>query len=149
MAQFQDLNGTEWALRITVGSVADVKRETGINLAIASKDTSWVEGIFGADGKIAQVLWVLCEKQAKERTLGPEDFAHLLDGETLDRAGGALAESIADFFPRSKVAQALKRKFGQMLEESDRKAVAAIEGLSTDSPKPTAAPGSAPSIPES
>ena len=149
MAKFVDMNGQEWALRLTVGSVADVKRETGVNLAIASKDASWVEAVFGGDGKLAEVLWTLCAAQAKERGITPEQFAHLLDGQTLDRAGAALAEGVADFFPRSAVAQAMKRGLAATFAEADRRAVAEIERLlpSTGSPSPTSAPASSGATP--
>lgn len=150
MARFTDLTGQEWTLRLTVGSVADVKKETGVNLAIASKDASWVEAVFGTDGKLAEILWTLCEGQAKERNISPEAFAHLLDGETLDKAGAALGDAVASFFPRSAVAQAMKRGLAATFAEADRRAVEAIERtlLSTASNSPTNAPASSAAIPE-
>jgi hypothetical protein len=147
---FKDYTGQEWALRLTTGSVADVKAETGINLALASRETAWVEAVFGADGKLASILWVLCEAQAKERGLTPEQFAHLLDGETLSAAGDALGEAIALFTPRSAVAQAMRRGLAATFAATDKRLVAEIEKLiaSTGSPSPTSAPASSASTPE-
>lgn len=143
MAAFKDTAGNEWRLVLTVGSVADVLRDTGVNLALTAKGATWVEAIFGADGKLASVLWVLCERQAKERGVEPDAFPYLLDGGTLEAAGMALADAVADFFPRSRIAKALRVKLAQAMTEADDRAVAAL----TDSPSPTNSPESAESIP--
>jgi hypothetical protein len=130
MAKFTDYTGQEWTLRLTVYMVAQIRSETGINLALVSKDRGWVNQIFGDerdDGKLASILFLLCEQQCQQAKLSPEQFAQQLDGPTLEAAGQALVEAIADFFPSSSVAQALKKSLGQVRKAAEEKAVAAIE----------------------
>lgn len=148
-SRFTDETGREWKLRLTVGAVADVKRETGVNLALTAKDNDWVELLFGEDrGRFVSVLWVLCDEQATAINVGPEDFAHLFDAATLEAAGVALANAIVDFFPRSRIAAAIRERLPALLEEADRKAVEAIKkATSTPSVSPTSVPESAGSTP--
>lgn len=146
MARFKDRTGFEWDIVLTVGSVADVKRETGINLALASKDVAWVQAIYSDPEKFGQVLWTLLAPDAGATT--PEEFARRFDGATLNRAGNALGEAVADFFPRSRVAKALRENLARLMDEADEKVVKGLESVKlTDSPSPTNSPGSAGSIP--
>lgn len=145
MATFTDTGGTAWKLVLTVGSVADVKRDTGVNLALTAKDAGWVEAIFGTEGKLAEILWVLCADQAAAVGVTPERFPHRLDGLTLEAAGDALAEAIADFFPRSRIAKALRGNLSRALKTAEDKAIEAL--AATGSPSPTSAPASPASIP--
>jgi hypothetical protein len=148
MATFKDKTGFDWDLELTTGRIQKVKSETGVNLALASKEMSWLDAVYSDNEKLAAILYSICEKQAKAAGVEPEEFADRLTGPVLGAAGEALAVSVCDFFPRSKVAQALKTKLAQVMREADAKAVAAIESPpSTDSPKPTGAPASAASIP--
>lgn len=145
---FVDRDGWQWKLILTVGNVADVKRETGVNLAIASQDMKWVELLFGDPAKLVSVLWVLCEEQAKANKLEPEAFAHVFDGATLEAAGNALAFAIADFFPRSRIASAIREGFETVLREAENRGIEAINrSLSTALNSPTNSPESAESIP--
>lgn len=148
MAKFTDHTGAEWGLRLTVGSVADVKRETGVNLALVSKDTSWVDAIFGDPAKLVEILYVLCGDQCKAAGVSPEEFGHRFDGPTLEAAGDSLAQAIADFFPRSAVARAVGAGLTKLLTAMDAKAVAEIERrISTACSSPSSAPESPGSIP--
>ncbi len=156
MAKFTDHTGFDWHLRLTVGDVSDVKRETRVNLGLAAKDAAWVEAVFSDPAKLVEILYVLCEPQCKAAGLSPEDFARRFDGATLEAAGQALAEAVADFFPRSAVAQALRRNLAKVMAAADAKAVAEIErtaekltsAKSTASPSPTNSPASAESTPD-
>jgi hypothetical protein len=146
-AVFKDFIAQEWMLRLTVGDVADVARETGVNLALAGKDADWVELLFGQPERLVSVLWCLCETQAKGLGLSPEDFARRFDGATLEAAGNALAEAISGFFPRSRIATAIREGLPKVMAAADLKAVREIDriiaDLSMDSNSPTSAPASA------
>jgi hypothetical protein len=148
VSKFTDHTGGSWELRLTVGSVSDVKRETGVNLALVSKDTSWVDAIFGDPAKLVEMLHVLCEPQCKAADVTPELFAHRFDGATLEAAGIALADAIADFFPRSAVAAAVKKGLTRLMQTMDARATAAIEQhISTACDSLTSAPASSDSTP--
>lgn len=126
-SSFKDPDGIEWKLRLTVGAVTDVKAATGVDIGTVTKsDAAWVQFLFGDSEKLVALLWVLCEKQASERGVTPEAFARLFDGTTLEAAGSALAGAIADFFPRSRVAAAIRQSLGRILEAADEKGIAEI-----------------------
>lgn len=148
MGRFKDPDGREWSLRLTVGDVSDVKRETGVNLALVSKDRAWVDVLFGDPEKLVAMLWVLCEPQAKKYDLTPEAFAHLFDGPTLGAAGRAMAEALAFFFPMSKIGAALKDGMEKILAVWETQAVAEIgRAASTACDSLTSAPASSASTP--
>jgi hypothetical protein len=147
MAKFTDNNGKQWQLLITVGSLAKVKADAGVNLSIVSKDTSWLEAIYGDPAKLGEILWSLCERQAEAAGVTPEQFVDGLTGEVLGAAGDALVASVCDFFPRSAVAKAIKEKLPAILAQADAKAITAIRTISTDSPPPSTAPASSESTP--
>jgi len=145
---FRDHTGQDWHLRLTYGLACDVKRETGVNLTLVSQDTGWVEILFGEPGRLVGVLWVLCAEQAGRLNVTAEQFGHRFDGPTLEAAGEALAGAIADFFPRSRIARAIREGLPKVLAEADRKAVEAIDRhVSTASNSAGTAPESSGSIP--
>lgn len=132
MSSFKDNTGREWKLRLTVGVVTDVKRETGVDLGkVTQADTAWITFLFGDPGRLVAVLWVLCEKQATAVGVTPEDFGHLFDGTTLEAAGEAFAGAIADFFPRSRIAKAIRESLGKILAATDEKAVAELTAMTS------------------
>ena len=146
--RFTDHTGQEWTLHLTYGAAMAVQRETKINLAVTSRSAEWVELLFGDPGQLVGVLWVLCEDQAKTLGISPEQFGHRFDGPTLEAAGVALANAIASFFPRSRIAEAIRTGLPKVLEEADRKAVEKInESLTTVSNSVASSPASAESIP--
>lgn len=126
-SEFTDCEKRTWKLSLTMGSVNAVKRETGVNLALASKTADWVDVLFGDPERIVSVLWVLCEPQAKEAGVDAESFGYGFDGPTLEAAGMALAAAIADFFPRSRIAQAIREGLPKVMDAADQRAVEAIQ----------------------
>lgn len=150
MASFRDGAGREWRLRLTAGSVADVRRDTGVNLALTSKSADWLDVIFPADeevpgARLAAVLWALCEGQARSLGVSPEQFAAELDGETLSAAGDALGEAVVDFFPRSRIAQALRGRWRATVTAAEDEVIRRLN--STASPSATSSPGSSGATP--
>lgn len=118
---FTDLNGDEWKLRLTVGTLADLRRDAGLDLSRALRSAdALAEVLFGDPENLAKALWVLCETQARERNLSPEDFAHRFDGPTIERATEALLAAVADFFPRTRVGQELRENQKKLLEAMDK-----------------------------
>ena len=53
---------------------------------------------------LVDLLFVLCEKQVKERNMSTEDFANVFSGEVIENAVNALLYEIIDFFPETKKA---------------------------------------------
>lgn len=144
--RFTDHTGQEWKLHLTYGAAMDVQRETQVNLALTSKDSNWADLLFGDNGRLVSVLWVLCEEQAKELGVTPEKFGYRFDGPTLEAAGNALAHAIAGFFPRSKIAEAIGVGLPKLMAEADRKA---IEQINRNISTACDSAGSSPELPES
>jgi hypothetical protein len=71
------------------------------------------------------VLWLLVGGQAPEG-YGPEQFARGFDGATIGTATESLLQSVADFFPRLAISQALKESYQALLERMDEVVVAQI-----------------------
>lgn len=147
MSKFVDGKGTEWKLSLDVGLIQEVKDETGVDLSIVSKDSSWITALFADAGKLVSILHLVCQDQIKELGLSPRDFARRFTGEVLEAAGDALVGSIADFFPRSRTAKALRENLPKLLAKAEdqmiRKIEEAVNKPLPDSPSPTTSPASA------
>ena len=145
-ASFTDPDGREWKLRLTVGAVEEVKRETGVELG-DENDSKWLELLFGRRSTLVEVLAVLCEKQMKESSVTPEDFGHLFDGATISAAGDALAAAVADFFPRARISKALRENLEKILAAGEDKAIEDLETRLASLQSAIASPDSPESIP--
>jgi hypothetical protein len=130
MATFRDADNREWKLRLTVGLLGDVKRDADVDLGAAIKTPQSMAEILYADpANLVRVLWVMVEKQAREAGVTPEEFGHAFDGEAIERAGEALLEAVADFFPRSAIARKIRSELPKLLEAADREMIAKLEAV--------------------
>lgn len=147
MAQFTDASGGEWVVRLTVGALADVREQAGVDLGQAIRsEGSLADLIFGDPAMLVRALWVLVESQAKAAGVDPVAFAHRFDGPTLERATEALLAAVADFFPRSKVGMMLRQNLTQAMSRLDD---AIIQKLSsTSSGSAGTSPASSGSMPD-
>lgn len=143
-SEFTDCEGRTWKLRLTHGLAVEIKKATGVELG-DEKNGEWVALLFGERGTLVSVLWCLCEKQAAEKGLTPEGFAYGFDGATLEAAGNALGVCVADFFPRSRISQALRSRWAEILQAGEEKAITAI--MSAQLLGATNSPESSESIP--
>lgn len=128
MARFAVSGGREFTVRITVGKLAEVREETGIDLGKAlASEGALADLMFGDPGRLVSVLYALCDDAAN---VTPEDFAHYFDGPTLERGTEALLTAVADFFPRSKVGKAIREDLAAVLAAMDDAAIAALRSFS-------------------
>ena len=97
---FKDCEGREWSLKVTVRSIQAVRAARDLDLA--SFDEGTMDRLATDPVLLVDVLWLLCEKQARERGVGEEQFAEAMFGDTIERAVDAMVESIAAFFPERK-----------------------------------------------
>lgn len=127
MARFKDAQGREWMLSLTVGDQLEIQRQTGVNVGAAFKSVDALsEMIFSDPATLVKTLWVLCEKQAKQASVEPEQFGYGFDGVTIEAATEALLEAIADFTPRSAIGEAIRANLKTVLMQSDRMAIEAM-----------------------
>ncbi len=94
--EFDDVRGRTWRLTLTINKIRQIKATNGCDFGKIADGELLME--LGADPeKFAQILWILCETQAKAINVAPEDFAELLDGETIDAAAEALIAAVISF----------------------------------------------------
>lgn len=140
VATYADRHGREWAISLTVGDFPRLKA-AGVDLGAVLRDGQALADLLFCDPeRLGRAVWTLCETQAARAGVTPEQFADGLDGPALERLGEAMGEAIADFFPRSKVAAAIKGNVKASLEAADRAMVAALTSKLTagGSPAPSA-----------
>lgn len=133
---FTDWKGQEWEISITVGTIRKVRTKLSIDLANAFE--------FDASGKatndvlmqiaedpvlLIDVLYCICEEQAKARNISDVAFGELFStGEMIEDATNALLQGLLRFLPPSKrlamekILQIANRNMTKMQEES-RKAL--------------------------
>jgi hypothetical protein len=135
MATFTDRNNKSWSLNLTVGHLAPLKETYGLDLNKAVRSQEDFASLFDlAPQDLVGILYHVCEEAIEKAGLSPEDWAHLFDGETIERATTALAEAVLSFFPRQKIAQAMTGNLRKALEKMDRQAVKQIEKMGNQEP---------------
>jgi hypothetical protein len=132
VARFVDCKGYEYDLRLTVGKLAVVREETGVDLGKAlASEGALADLMFGDPARLASVLYAVAEPVGPQIAApDPVDFAHGLDGPALERGTEALLAAVADFFPRSKVGKAIREDLAAVLAAVDDAAIAALRSPS-------------------
>lgn len=111
MQQFKDVNGDAWTIELNIGTARKIRSrmrqvET-LNeidfLDYASLLFSLNDVFFAAD-----LLFVVCEEEAKERGIDSEEFGTRLKGKVLFDAVAAFTAEYLDFFPDPATAQKMK-----------------------------------------
>jgi hypothetical protein len=151
VATFKDNKDRSWTLTVDTVVIRHVaSRLDGLRIDRLYEDgAKGLMELMGDPVRVVDVLWVMCEKQAKERTVTDESFGESLVGDFLDLAAVALHEALASFFPsqRREVATALLAKGRELEAAASKEALEAIANLRHSKPATTAA-GSSDSTPE-
>ena len=116
MHSFVDSAGRSWSVRVDVGAVKRVRSSLGIDLMhVAERKTQdgrepgVLERLASDPVLLVDVLYVLCEEQAKRVGVSDEDFGRAMLGDAIEGAVKAFIGSIVDFFPNPRERAALKR----------------------------------------
>ena len=110
MRVFKDKKDNTWEIEITISALKRVKSYLDLNLLDIFKQNQetqkfeLLEKISEDPVLLVDLLFVLCEKQVKERNMSTEDFANVFSGEVIENAVNALLYEIIDFFPETKKA---------------------------------------------
>ena len=122
---FTDTKGRDWRVAVNVGTMAAVKRETGMNLAEAIKPSSDVIETISSDPAVFfEVLTVILKRQLDEKSVSIDEFAEGLDDEDVAiEAMKSLIEGIIDFFPKDR-SLPLKKAFNRLWSATEKKATA-------------------------
>ncbi len=102
MQKFIDVNGVEWSIELNIGTVRDIRRRAKTVESLKDVDfldyaallISLNDVFFAAD-----LLYVVCENEARERGVDEESFGRALKGKCLFDGISALTAEYLDFFP--------------------------------------------------
>jgi hypothetical protein len=127
VASFADKGGKAWQVSLTVGHLAPLKAFHLDLGQLLRSDEAWA-ALFTADPQDkVSALYEVCREQIEKAGVTPEEWAYLFDGPTIERATVALAEAVIDFFPRQRIAQAMRGNLRRALERMDREIAAKID----------------------
>ena len=164
MKTFTDSKGRIWEVELNIRQMKRVRDTLGIdlvNVISANKDgsvsTDTLERVANDPILLVDILWVLCEGQAKPAGVTDDDFGSSLAGDSIEEATRAFLDELVDFFPGArrlilKKAVGLARKYemesaaavAEALEspefEERMKTLLSPRGGSPESPGSTQAP---------
>ena len=162
MRQFTDTKERVWDVELNVRQMKRVRDVLGIdlvNVIQAGKDgavaTDTLDRVANDPILLVDILWVLCEGQAKAAGVTDDDFGSSLAGDSISDATRAFLDELVDFFPWArrlflKKAVDLARKYETENLEGLEKALASPEfeeRLKTSLKPPSASRESAESTP--
>lgn len=162
MRQFTDTKERVWDVELNVRQMKRVRDVLGIdlvNVIQAGKDgavaTDTLDRVANDPILLVDILWVLCEGQAKAAGVTDDDFGSSLAGDSISDATRAFLDELVDFFPGArrlflKKAVDLARKYETENAEMLEKALNSPEfeeRLKTSLRPPAASRGSAASTP--
>ena len=153
MKTFTDSKGRNWEVELNIRQMKRVRDTLGIdlvNVISTGKDgtvsTDMLERVESDPILLVDILWVLCEGQAKPAGVTDDDFGSSLAGDSIEDATRAFLDELVDFFPGArrlylKKAVDLARKFRQESLEVLQKVLASpdLEERMKTSLKPPAA----------
>jgi len=139
MRQFTDTKERVWDVELNVRQMKRVRDVLGIdlvNVIQAGKDgavaTDTLDRVANDPILLVDILWVLCEGQAKAAGVTDDDFGSSLAGDSISDATRAFLDELVDFFPGArrlflKKAVDLARKYETENAEMLEKALASPE----------------------
>lgn len=131
MKTFRTIDGTEWKVVVTVGTIKRVLDETGLKLTDLFATEAKIGEFFSDDIKFCEVLWSVVRPQADELGRTTDQFFGNIDGTVIEQAVEALLAEVVDFFQEPR--RTLLRKVLTRYQESHRKlqteGVLAVERL--------------------
>lgn len=140
MASFTDKAGHRWVLDLTAGDLRRVRVQTGVELGkLLAKPEQLAGVLFGDVETFGDVLWVLLEKQAKEKAVSEDAFADGFDREAVNAAALALVDAVADFTQPPTTAATTKAAVRGLMPKADAAMAAVISNASAANSGPSPA----------
>ena len=121
MREFRDDQGRPWMVAITVataervrglvtidvtedveqpdGSVSRQTRAAPFDIIDTANIANTLQILRSQYGKVGEVLYAICRKQADEKKVSREDFLDGLRGDAIEAGVKAIEEELVDFFP--------------------------------------------------
>ena len=109
MKTFTDGKGRVWEVELNVRQMKRVRDILGVdlvNVIQTDKDgaiaTDTIDRVANDPILLCDILWVLCEGQAKASGVTDEDFGSSLAGDSIADATRAFLDELVDFFPGAR-----------------------------------------------
>ena len=109
MKTFTDNKGRTWEVELNVRQMKRVRDILGVdlvNVIQTDKDgaiaTDTIDRVANDPILLCDILWVLCEGQAKASGVTDEDFGSSLAGDSIEEATRAFLDELVDFFPGAR-----------------------------------------------
>ena len=106
---FKDNQGRSWNFALNVWEMKRIRASLGVDLVNAvalGKDgnvqADLVDRIANDPCLLVDILWVVCEDQAKEDGVSDVDFGSSLAGDAVEEATRAFLDELVDFFPGAR-----------------------------------------------
>ena len=105
MRTFKDNKGRTWEIALNVWQMKRLRDTLGIDLvnvigtsADGSVRVDTIDRIASDPCLLVDILWVVCERQAKDAGVADEDFGASLAGDSIEMATRAFLDELVDFF---------------------------------------------------
>ena len=109
MKIFKDNTGREWQLVLSVYAMKQIRAKLGIDLInviqldkTGNVKVDLIDQIANDPCLLVDILWVLCEEQAKVLNVTDVAFGSALAGDAIEDATKAFLDELVDFFPGAK-----------------------------------------------
>lgn len=103
MAVFKDLRGRTWAVDITLGTLARVKSESGLDLlTIHQPDSSVLERLTSDPALLLQTIVAVIRPQLQQQGVTETEFGDSLAEQQAWDATEALLRGLCDYYPPEK-----------------------------------------------
>lgn len=126
MSMFKDNNDREWTIAINVPTIKAVRE---IDIDLGDETYASMDRLSGDVVLLVNVLWLLCENQAKAINVTEEQFGEALVGDAIERAVIALMQARVDFShgQRKSLLQAAIKATSEVRETAYDLALAKLE----------------------
>lgn len=106
---FVDNTGRRWSILITDELIQKIRADTEVDLWRLG-DKKHRQALTDEPAIMVAAIYAACEADAEARGVNPTDFGRSLLGSALDRAYGALLESLIDNYPEH-IRKRLRREY--------------------------------------
>lgn len=132
MGKYIDAKAREWDIKLTIGACKRIKQEFDFDIFKSDGESNAFLTLSGNYYLLIDVLWILCESQAKERGVSVEDFVEAFTGDAIDSCLEGVAIAYSDFIPnktRRQTFQTLWAKIRDIEAKQLDKAIRDVTGM--------------------
>ena len=138
------------------GTVARQTRSAPFDIIDTTNIANTLQILRSQYGKVGEVLYAICRKQAEDKKISRDEFLDGLRGDAIEAGVKAIEEELVDFFPSRlrKMVGLLASRMDDMAAQLTAKAEAGLEAVTLESlleqsgTPSTKLPGSSESTPE-